>query len=124
MFNSKLQGNIGLGAAIAYFTRLGKIVLLPLNDSQTYDLVIDDNGRLSRVQVKTTNSKSVNQKHCLVKIDSRGGTDLRDKPFNPHSCDLLFIFAMDGTMWLIATNHIKQKHAITLDERYNCFKIR
>ena len=32
--NTNLQGKVGLGEAIAYFTNLGKIVSLPLNDSQ------------------------------------------------------------------------------------------
>lgn len=48
------QGNVGLGRAIAYYTEKGYTVMLPLNDTQKYDLVIDKDGLLQRVSVKTT----------------------------------------------------------------------
>ena len=51
------QGNIGLGQAIAYYTLKGFPVMIPLNDTQKYDLVIDVNGILNRVSVKTTQFK-------------------------------------------------------------------
>ena len=37
--NSKRQGNIGIGAAIAWFTVHGYTVSIPLTDSQDYDLI-------------------------------------------------------------------------------------
>jgi hypothetical protein len=53
--NPCLQGRIGLGAAIAWFCEAGYEVAIPLNDSQPYDLVVEDaEGRLLKVQVKTT----------------------------------------------------------------------
>ena len=36
------QGNFGLGAAIAYYTSQCIPISIPLNDTQGYDLVIDD----------------------------------------------------------------------------------
>ncbi|HEY4409058.1 MAG TPA: group I intron-associated PD-(D/E)XK endonuclease, partial [Acidimicrobiia bacterium] len=47
--NSRVQGDAGLGIAIAYFSRLGVRVGIPLTDSQPYDLLIDNRGELSRV---------------------------------------------------------------------------
>ena len=44
------QGNLGLGAAIAYYTSQCIPISIPLNDTQGHDLVIDD-GTLKRVQV-------------------------------------------------------------------------
>lgn len=46
--NSKKQGDAGLGEAIAYFTRLGYTVQLPLTDSQDYALVVDIDGNIIR----------------------------------------------------------------------------
>ena len=40
--NTKEQGNIGLGVAIQYFTQNLYTVSLPLNDSQDYDLIVED----------------------------------------------------------------------------------
>src|SRR5437016_3663009 len=48
--NSRVQGDAGLGVAIAYFSRIGVRVGIPLTDSQPYDLMIDNDGQLSRVQ--------------------------------------------------------------------------
>lgn len=47
-----LQGNLGLGKAIQYFTSQGITVALPLNDTQKYDLIADFNGKLQRIQIK------------------------------------------------------------------------
>lgn len=52
--NTKMQGNIGLGTAIAYFTRNHYTISVPLNDSQDYDLIVDDGVKLYKVQIKTT----------------------------------------------------------------------
>ena len=51
--NTKKQGDVGLGAAIAFFSNLGYTVATPLTDSQNYDLVVDMDEGLKKVQVKT-----------------------------------------------------------------------
>lgn len=51
--NPRRQGEIGLGAAIAWFSRVGYLVSVPLCDNQPYDLVVDNGERLLKVQVKT-----------------------------------------------------------------------
>lgn len=40
--------------AIAYFSTNGYTVSIPLNDTQDYDLIVEKNGILQRVQVKAT----------------------------------------------------------------------
>lgn len=76
-YNSKAQGNIGLGMAIAYFTAKKFIVSIPLNDSQSYDLVVDMDGSLKRVQVKTTSRKKTSSKY-EVELRSTGGNKSRN----------------------------------------------
>jgi HJR/Mrr/RecB family endonuclease len=56
--NTKKQGDVGLGQAIAWFTRNSYTVSLPLTDSQDYDLIVDKDNVLYRVQVKTTSNKN------------------------------------------------------------------
>ena len=53
------QGNLGLGRAIAYYTANCIPVLIPLNDTQKYDIAIDKEG-LKRVSVKTTQHQTSN----------------------------------------------------------------
>ena len=57
--NPKVKGTVGLGHAISYFTRIGTVVALPLNDSQPYDLIVEIDGELKKVQVKTSTSDSI-----------------------------------------------------------------
>lgn len=52
--NSKKQGDAGLGQAIAYFTSRGYDVALPLTDSADWDLIVELEDGLKRVQVKTS----------------------------------------------------------------------
>ena len=58
-FNTnKNIGNSSLGMAIAYFTNHNYTVSIPLNDTQDYDLIVEKNGILSKIQVKGTSFKT------------------------------------------------------------------
>lgn len=123
--NTKFQGNIGLGSAIQYFTSQNIIVSLPLNDSQDYDLIIDDGNILKRVQVKTCYNKTkygiwhVNLKIC-------GGSSKTQRIIKNNDqilYDLLFVLCADGCRYLIPKNHIKSKTSININKNFNKFKI-
>ena len=58
-FNSnKEKGNTGLGIAIAYYSANGYTVSIPLNDTQDYDLIVDKDNILKKIQVKATSCKT------------------------------------------------------------------
>ena len=46
------KGDTAVAQAIATFTRMGFDVLIPLTESAAYDLVVDAEGELRRVQVR------------------------------------------------------------------------
>ena len=48
--NSRKQGDVGLGRAIAYFTSEGFTVCLPLTDNQDYDLVVEKENGLKKIE--------------------------------------------------------------------------
>ena len=52
--NSRKQGDVGLGYAIAYFTKIGATVCSPLTDNQKYDLVFEENDILKKISIRTT----------------------------------------------------------------------
>lgn len=52
------KGDIAVSRAIATFTKMGYDVLLPLTESTTYDLVIDKDNSLHKIQVKYSNDKN------------------------------------------------------------------
>lgn len=123
--NTKQQGNIGLGKAIQYFTLSGYTVSLPLNDSQDYDLIVD-NGTLYKVQVKTTKHKS---KYGIYIVNLRvlGGNSKQNyvhKKGDEIVYDILFVVCDNDDIYLIPKNNIKQyKNSISLGEQYIQFKV-
>ena len=77
--NSKKQGDAGLGQAIAYFTMKGYDIALPLTDSADWDLIVEMEDGLKRIQVKTSSQIS---KSGIMKFncDVKGGNQSFNKP--------------------------------------------
>ena len=124
--NTKQQGNIGLGSAIQYFTENFYNVSLPLNDSQDYDLIIEDrDGTLKKVQVKTCYHKS---KYGTYHVNLRvlGGNA---RQYYVHkNCvdtiyDLLYILCDNGDRYLIPKENINNLNTICVGKKYLEYKI-
>lgn len=122
--NTKKQGDIGLGIAIGWFSEKGYTVSIPLTDSQDYDLVVDINNVLNRVQVKTTNYKRKGN-FCVsltVKGGNRSATG-RIKKLDKDLVDLFWILTNERTVYLIPTKDIKTSSSITLASKYDKYKV-
>jgi hypothetical protein len=119
--NTKKQGDIGLGHAIAYFVSAGYTVSIPLTDSQDYDLIVD-NGTLYRVQVKTTKYKSQYGIY-LVSLTVKGGNRSYNtiKPFDSTKVDLVFVLTNSGDKYLIPSKGLGSR--INLGKKYDTFKV-
>lgn len=118
------QGNVGLGRAIAYYTANCIPVMLPLNDTQKYDLVIDDEG-LKRVQIKTTRGTNQNGVF-LVQLKHSGGSDNKKviTNFDNTASDILFVVTIEGTMYEIPTSEIQVKTQLTLTKEWDRFIVK
>lgn len=55
--DSNIKGDISMACVIAELTKQGISVSIPMTDNRRYDLIMDYNGRLYRMQVKTINYK-------------------------------------------------------------------
>ena len=118
---NKEKGNAGLGIAIAYYSTNGYTVSIPLNDTQDYDLVIEKDGKLDKVQVKATGCKTKNNIY-QVSLKSCGGTKGKEyKTLINTNIDYLFILNADLKMYVIPKNEIKNKSTINLGENMNRF---
>lgn len=115
------QGNVGLGRAIAYYTANCIPVLLPLNDTQKYDLAVDKDGMLQRVSVKTTQGLNKNGTYYVVQLKNCGGASGKStiRKFDNTSCDILFIVTIEGIMYEIPTSLVKVTGALTLTDEWN-----
>lgn len=119
--NSKKQGDIGLGTAIAWFTINGYTVCIPLTDSQDYDLVVEKNNDLERVQVRTTTVQEPSGGYQLNLRTSGGNQSWNKviKTINSKTSDLLFAVADNGDCYMIPTNKITAKNAIVLGSKWS-----
>ena len=117
--NSKVKGTVGIGHAIAYFTRNGTVVSIPINDSQSYDLVVEIEGQLKKIQVKTSTSEN-------IALRTMGGNQSfhTAKKFDHSSCDYIYGLLDNGESWLIPTNSFDNTTSIKLtDKKYDKYKL-
>lgn len=121
--NPRKQGNAGLGIAIAYFSRIGVEVAIPLTDTQRYDLIIAHDAGLERVQVKTTTMKQ--GRNYFVHLRTIGGnkTQVKARPFHPSDYEWLFVVCADATAYLIPSREITSRVSLYLGRRYEPFRL-
>src|SRR6476620_11204691 len=100
--NRSQQGDLGEASAIEWLTRMGAVVLMPVGHSPDFDLVAYANGRLLRVQVKTSTqqvSTPPGGNRTVVSLVTSGGNQSWDgtrKKIDPARFDYLFALTSDG----------------------------
>lgn len=122
--NTKKQGDMGLGAAIFYFTTIGQTVAIPLTDSQDYDLIVDVDNSLKKVQVKSCSYK---RKYYEVNLSIKGGNRTSKgsmKRFDNANCDYLFVITENLDKYLIPTNDLVAKCNLVLGPKYKKYLLK
>ena len=119
-----VQGRIGLVNAIRDLTMMDYVVSVPLVDNQPYDLVVEIDGILNKVSVKSTRSKS-NTGYPTVQVgDIRSNkTTNVVRKFDPSKSDYLYIYAIGVGSWLIPSNCVLVGRMLTVDSRFDRFRI-
>jgi hypothetical protein len=118
------QGSVGLGIAIGYFASKAITVAVPLIDNQDYDLIIDIDEQLKKVQIKTTSMKAISGNYVVqLKAVRPNRTSNRIKIFDKLKVDYLFILTEENTRYLIPTGIINTTSALTLTDRLNSYKV-
>ena len=114
-----LQGNLGLGKAIAYFTSHNIPISIPLNDTQKYDLVADFNGKLQKISVKTSRNRS-GENSYEVQLRNTGGSsgNIKTRDFDNSTCDYVFIYTENEQLYLIPAKEINSKNSICVGNKY------
>lgn len=105
------KGDLAVAQAIATFTRLGADVLCPLTESAAYDLVVDVNGQLIRVQVRYSTDKEVG----LRRIHSNSNGYVV-KMIRKDSFDWLYVLKSTGEEFLI-TYDLSGRSSVTPQEK-------
>ena len=112
---NKEKGNTALGMAISYFVAHAYIVSIPLNDTQDYDLVVDKDNKIEKIQVKACGCKT---KYGIyqVALKSCGGTTY--KTVINTNIDKLFIVNERKEMYLLPKKDINNNSTLNLSEKY------
>lgn len=121
---NKEKGNSSLGIAIGYYSSNGYTVSIPLNDTQDYDLIIDKDNIIKKVQVKSTSCKT---KYGMyqVALKSCGGTKgTTYKTVIDTKVDELFILTEDLKLYIIPINIIKNKSTLNLCDKYEKYRVK
>lgn len=123
-FNTnKEKGNTSLGIAIAYYSSNGYTVSIPLNDTQDYDLIVDKNNKLKKVQVKSTACKTKYGSY-QVALKSCGGTKGKTyKTLIDTKIDELFILTQNMDIYIIPIEEISNKSTLNICEKYYTYKV-
>lgn len=130
LINRRQQGDLGEASAIEWFSRLGANVMLPFGASPDYDIVADLEGRLLRIQVKTsTQFAKTPDGHIrrVVSLKTCGGNQSWSgvsKQIDPALVDFLFILTGDGRRWLIPSDCLEARTSARLGgKKYSEFEI-
>lgn len=120
---NKEKGNTSLGIAIAYYASNGYTVSIPLNDTQDYDLIVDKDNILKKVQVKSTACKT-KYSNYQVALKSCGGTKGKTyKTVIETDIDELFILTEDFSMYILPVEEIKNKSTLNICNKYEKYKV-
>lgn len=124
VFNTnKEKGNSALGIAIGYYSSNGYTVSIPLNDTQDYDLIIDKNNSLKKVQVKSTSCKT-RYGNYQVALKSCGGTKGKTyKTVIETNVEELFILTENLEMYVIPVKNLDNKSTLNICNKYKRYLV-
>jgi PD-(D/E)XK endonuclease len=115
MRNPRRQGDLGEFSAIEWLGSKGYPVWVPVGHSPDYDLVAEIDGRLVRIQVKTSTQRFNGR--FRIAVCTRGGNQSWSglvKRFAAGRCDFLFVLVADGRCWFIPAEAVEGTTAIVL----------
>lgn len=120
-------GDIGEAIAIAEFTQAGFIVSKPLSNNARYDLIIDRNNKLYRVQVKTTLKIKDGKMPFPTKSTNYVQGKLKPERYTQDEIDLFFLYCVDngwkGIFYLKDVFQVPLELKIRIEEPKNGQKI-
>ena len=120
---NKDKGRAGLLCGMSYYGTNGYTILLPVNDTQDYDFVIEKDNVFRKVQCKCTNYRPSDKESYQLSLRNFGGTDggVYGRVVES-SADILFALAGDGTMYSIPVDDLGNRNSISLRKESNLFE--
>ena len=121
---NKEKGNTSLGIAIAYYSSNGYTVSIPLNDTQDYDLIVDKNNTIKRIQVKSSGCKTKYGNYQIA-LKSCGGTKGSTyKTVIETNIDELFVLTENLRMYILPIEEIHNKSTLNICDKYEKYRVK
>ena len=123
--NTKEKGNIALSSAIRHYVMLGFSVSIPISESTKYDLIVDKDNRLLKVQCKYTSYKQKSS-NFVAPLRVMGGNQTYSVPknYSKEDFDILFVETSNGDTYEIPSEiALINKNSITLGIKYVQYKL-
>ena len=112
---TKTKGDLAVGQSIAFYTKRGIEVLLPLGDKQKYDLVIEQGGDFHRVQCKYTSRKTSYRRYQLdCRVGGGNKSRLTHTKYKKSDFDIFLVYCEDGTIYEIPVDLIAGRSLIVV----------
>jgi len=123
--NSKERGDLAVGQAISFYISSGFEVCLPIGDKRNYDLVVEKNGELRRIQVKYAGLYNPKGR-CYAGLRITGGNQSfhYTKKYGDDDFDKLFILTEKGEKYEIPWNQVRARNELSIEaKKYKKFRI-
>lgn len=116
MLNTITLGDLGESYAIMKFTSAQAVVSKPLSNNARYDLIVEINHQLYRVQVKTTSAIKDGKMEFALKTTNYNQGGWKSVGYTTEEVDLFFLYCVENN-WCglyIPDNSIPKNIAIRL----------
>jgi hypothetical protein len=130
LINRRKQGDLGELSAMEWLTSNGATVFAPFGHSPDIDLIAELDGRLLRVQVKTSvcgERTALGYHRYSVNLATNGGNQSWTgtvKKFDPERIDFLFVLTGDGRRWFIPSRYVEARRCVRIGgPKYSEFEI-
>lgn len=118
-----------IGDAVSWFLRRGYVPSLPVEPAR-YDLVVESDDGLKKVQVKSTTCRRAGTWFVRIwRMEYASGNDLNCNgrrgrtAYLPGEIDLFFVLTGDGSKFLIPVEATAGQTTLSLDRKYAAFKV-
>ena len=105
--NSKTKGNISEAKALFEFQKYNIPVALPWGDNERYDMIVEFNGKLNRIQVKTANEEINGSIKCYCRSSKNHTTN---KSLDTYEDEIDYFVFYNQTRDIIALVPIEDTH--------------
>ena len=123
---TKAKGDLAVANAIQYYMTNDYEVCLPIGDKKPYDIVIERDGNLSRVQVKFAGFyNGVKQHKVALRVTGGNQSWNTAKKYSIDDFDVLFVFTANGRKYAIPWKGITARNEINIENaKYSQYEVK